>query len=150
VKLTQRIPIQGLINDADPSLNIVLHGGEEVRVPDAGKVFVLGRVKKPGAYLITGSTDSSVMKALALSEGLDTFSGHKAFIYRTEAGANGRSEIPIDLKKIMDRKSPDVPLMANDILYIPDQSGMRASLKVLETTVGVGAGVGAAMIYAYR
>lgn len=149
-KLVQRIPIQGLINDADPALNIELQGGEEIRVPEAGKIFVVGRVKKPGAYLITGANDSTVMKALALSEGLDSFSGHKAFIYRTEAGANGRSEIPIELKKIMERKAPDVPLMANDILYIPDQSGMRASLKVLETTIGVGAGVGAAMIYAYR
>ena len=37
VKLTQRIPIQGLINDADPALNIILHGGEEVRVPEAGR-----------------------------------------------------------------------------------------------------------------
>jgi polysaccharide export outer membrane protein len=150
VKLIQRIPVQGLINEANPGLNVTLQGGEEIRVPEAGKVFVLGKVKKPGAYYITGASDSSVMRALALSEGLDTFSSPKAYIYRTEAGSGGRSEIPIELKKIMNRKAPDVPLMANDILYIPDQSGLRASLKVLETTVGIGAGVGAAMIYAFH
>ena len=150
VRLVQRIPIQGLINEADPALNLVLQGGEEIRVPDAGKIFVLGKVKKPGAYLITGANDSTVMKALALSEGLDSFSSHTAYIYRIEGGTGGRSEIPIELKKIMERKSPDVSLMANDILYIPDQTGLRSSLKVLETTVGVGAGVGAAMIYAFH
>jgi polysaccharide export outer membrane protein len=90
------------------------------------------------------------MKAVALSEGLDTFPSHMAYIYRVEGGSGGRNEIPIDLKKIMDRKSPDVALMANDILYIPDASGTRASLKVLEATVGVGAAVGTALLYVYH
>jgi polysaccharide export outer membrane protein len=54
------------------------------------------------------------------------------------------------LKKIMDRKSPDVPLLANDILYIPNATGARASLKVLETSIGIGAALGAAMIYVYH
>jgi polysaccharide export outer membrane protein len=90
------------------------------------------------------------MKALALSGGLDTFPSHSAYIYRVEGGSGGRNEIPVDLKKIMDRKSPDVPLLANDILYVPDASGVRASLKVLETVVVVGAGIGGAAIYAYH
>jgi polysaccharide export outer membrane protein len=90
------------------------------------------------------------MKALSLSEGLDSFSAHKAYIYRLEAGSGGRNEIPVELKKIMDRKSPDVPLLANDILYIPNATGARASLKVLETSIGIGAALGAAMIYVYH
>jgi hypothetical protein len=40
--------------------------------------------------------------------------------------------------------------MANDMLYIPDASGMRASLKVLETSICLAAGLGAATIYAYH
>jgi len=148
--LVQRIPVYGLISGEDPSLNLNLEGGEEVRVPEAGRVFVLGDVKKPGAFYITDGSESSVMKALSLSEGLDTFSAHKAYIYRLEAGSTGRNEIPVELKKIMDRKSPDVPLMANDILYIPNATGARASLKVLETSIGVGAALGSSLIYVYR
>jgi len=148
VSLIQRIPVHGLISGEDPTLNLHLEGGEEIRVPEAGRVFVLGRVKKPGAFFITDGSESSVMKALALSEGLDTFPSHSAYIYRLESGSGGRNEIPIDLKKIMDRKSPDVSLMANDILYVPDASGARASLKVLETSIAVGTGLTAAfMIY---
>jgi polysaccharide export outer membrane protein len=148
--LVQRIPVRGLLNGEDPTLNLHLEGGEDIRVPEAGRVFVLGRVKKPGAFFITDGSESSVMKALALSEGLDAFPSHKAYIYRVEGGSSGRSEIPIDLKSIMDRKTPDVPLLANDILYIPDASGARASLKVLETSIGLAAGLGAATIYAYH
>jgi polysaccharide export outer membrane protein len=148
--LIQRIPVRGLMGGEDPALNLHLEGGEDIRVPEAGRVFVLGRVKKPGAFFITDGSESSVMKALALSEGLDTFPSHSAYIYRVEGGSGGRNEIPVDLKKIMDRKSPDVPLLANDILYVPDASGVRASLKVLETSVGMGAAIGGAAIYAYH
>ena len=148
--LVQRIPVRALIGGEDPALNLHLEGGEDIRVPEAGRVFVLGRVKKPGAFYITDGAESSIMKALALSEGLDTFPSHKAYIYRIEGGSGGRNEIPIDLKKIMDRKSPDVALMANDILYVPDATGARASLKVIETSVGIAAGVGTALVYAYH
>jgi polysaccharide export outer membrane protein len=145
--LIQRIPVKGLMGAEDPALNLHLEGGEDIRVPEAGKVFVLGRVKKAGAFFITDGSESSVMKALALSGGLDTFPSHSAYIYRVEGGSGGRNEIPVDLKKIMDRKSPDVALMANDILYVPDATGARASLKVLETTLAIGAGLGGALIY---
>jgi hypothetical protein len=40
--------------------------------------------------------------------------------------------------------------MANDILYVPDATGARASLKVLETTIGIGAALGAASIYTFH
>ena len=147
VSLIQRIPVRGLLAGENPALNLHLEGGEEIRVPEAGRVFVVGNVKHPGAFHITDGSESSVMKALALSEGLNTFSAHKAYIYRQEAGNGGRSEIPIELKKIMDRKTPDVPLLSNDILYVPDASGTRASLKVLETSLGMAVGLGSALIY---
>lgn len=150
VLLTQRISVRGLLAGEDPTLNLHLEGGEEIRVPEAGRVFVVGNVKKPGAFYITDGAESSVMKALALSEGLDSFSAHKAYIYRLEGGSGARNEIPIDLKKIMDRKSPDVPLVASDILYVPDAAGLRASMKVLAASLGIGAPLGSALIYVSR
>jgi len=148
--LVKRIPVHGLIDGEDPALNLTLEGGEEIRVPEAGRVFVLGRVKKAGSFFITDGSESSVLKALALSEGLDTFPSTKAYIYRVEGGAGGRNEIQIELKKILDRKSPDVSLMANDILYVPDATGARAGLKALEMSIGVGAALGAAALYVYH
>jgi polysaccharide export outer membrane protein len=145
--LIQRIPVHGLISSEDPALNLHLEGGEDIRIPEAGRVFVLGRVKKPGAFFITDGSESSVMKALALSEGLDTFPSHKAYIYRVEGGSGGRSEIPIDLKKIMARKSPDVALMSSDILYIPDATGARAGMQVLTTAVGMSIGAASLAVY---
>ena len=73
ISLVQRIPVKGLIDAADPELNIPLMGGEEIRVPEAGRVFVVGNVKKPGAYTVQDSADTTVLKLLALSEGLAPF-----------------------------------------------------------------------------
>ncbi len=145
--LLQRIPVRSLLDGANPSLNLSLQGGEVIRVPEAGRIFVVGDVKKSGAFYITDGSNSSVLKALALSEGLDSFSSHKAYIYRTDDAGEGRNEIPIELKKIMDRKSPDVALVAGDILYIPSANGAKASLKTLETSLGIGTALGAAFIY---
>jgi len=63
---------------------------------------------------------------LSLAEGLAPFAGQVAYIYRTEGGAGGKNEIPIQLKSILDRKSPDVPILANDVLYVTDRSGSRS------------------------
>ena len=146
--LTQRIPVRSLLDGEDPTLNIKLEGGEQVRVPEAGRVFVAGNVKKPGVYSITDGPESSVLKAIALSQGLDSFSGHTAYIYRSEAGMHGKNEIPIDLKGILNRKVPDPPLYADDMLYIPNASARRNTAKIVELTLGFGIGLASILLLA--
>lgn len=149
--LVQRIPVRGLFEAADPELNIPLNGGEEIRVPESGKVYVVGNVKKPGAFPVQDATQTSVLKVLALAEGLDAYASKEAYIYRREAGPGGRkSEIPIELSKIMQRKAPDAPLYANDILYVPDNTGRRAAFTALEKILPIVAGATAAAIYVAR
>jgi polysaccharide export outer membrane protein len=147
-KLTQRITVADLMQNTDPALNLELHGGEEIRLPEAGRIYVVGNVKKPGEYLIKSSTESSVLKALSLSEGLETYTGDTAYIYRKDAGPAGVNEIPVDLKKILDRKSPDIALLPNDILYIADNKRKKTTMAALEKIFLVGTGVSAAAIYA--
>ncbi len=140
--LVQRIPVKGLIDAADPELNVKLFGGEDIRVPEVGKIFVTGNVKKPGMYPVHDSADTTVLKALALSEGLMPYTGSFAYIYRPDDRTNGKNEIQIDLKKILSRKAPDVQLQARDILYIPDSSGKRN----LDKFWGVGASTASGLL----
>jgi len=137
--LTQRIPVKGLIDAADPDLNLKLVGGEEIRVPDVGKVFVVGNVKKPGAFKVEDVGDTTVMKLLAQAEGLMPYAQKIAYIYRKEA-TGSKNEIPIELDEIMKRKAPDVALMANDILYIPDNTSRRKTMTALDRMATFGAG----------
>jgi polysaccharide export outer membrane protein len=138
--------VNGLIVEADPSLNIRLVGGEEVRVPPAGKVYVVGNVKKPGVYPIQEGNDTTVFTMVAMSEGLQPYANKQAFIYRREGGKDGRNEIPVEIAKIWDRKSPDVMLQANDILYIPDAKGKRLTGQIIERIVGFGTATGTGIL----
>jgi polysaccharide export outer membrane protein len=124
---TQTIPTRALINTADPSLNVMLHAGDEILVPQARKVYILGNVKTPGAYPVQETGDITVLRLLALAQGLTPYAYKKAYIYRHD-GSGAKQEIPVQLAKIMKRKLPDVHLQPDDILYVPDSSGRRKAI----------------------
>ena len=148
--LVQRIPVKGLIDAADAELNLGLHGGEEIRVPEAGRVFIVGNVRKPGAFLIQDSTETTVLKMLALSEGLAPFSAKQAYIYRREGASGGKNEIPLELNRILERKAPDVPLLANDVLYIPDNRNRRMAMSAIDRILGFGASTASGVLVLRR
>ncbi|MEO8127367.1 MAG: polysaccharide biosynthesis/export family protein [Bryobacteraceae bacterium] len=143
----RRVPVKALVNSADADTNPKLSGGEEIRVPEAGKVFVVGNVRKPGAFPVQDGSSSSVLKILAVAEGLTPFSGRQAYIYRLDASGS-KNEIPIELHKIMDRKAPDTVLLPNDVLYIPDNHNKRMGVATLEKLLLFGSTAGAtALVY---
>jgi polysaccharide export outer membrane protein len=133
----ERIPVKRVLNDADPSVNFLLHGGEQIRVPEASRIFVVGNVRKPGGFIVREESDSSVLRMVALSEGLMPFSTKLAYVYRLDNGV--KQEIPVELDKILQRKSPDVALHANDVLYVPDNRTKRNVSGALERITNFGA-----------
>jgi polysaccharide biosynthesis/export protein len=146
----RRISVKGLLQSADPTLNLVLTGGEDIRVIEAGKAFVVGNVKKPGSFALRDSEQSSVMQMLAMAEGLTPFAAKQAYIYRR--GANGeRSEVRVELDGILRRRNPDVTVVADDIVYIPENKGRKLGIAALERAVMFGSTAGAtALIYSNR
>jgi polysaccharide biosynthesis/export protein len=144
--IVQVIPVRNLTSSADPGYNIELRGGEEIRVPEANKIFVAGNVNRPGAYTMQGDADTTVIKALALSAGLAPYAAKEAYIYRLHPGGGGRDELKVPLNRIMKRKAPDTALRADDILYIPDNNGKRMTSKVLNEIAGVGAAVSTGLV----
>jgi Periplasmic protein involved in polysaccharide export len=144
--LVRRIPVRDLIDASDPQLNIKLNGGEEVRVPTIGKVYVVGQVKKPGAYPVQDGADTTVLQMLALAEGLDGVFDKKAYIYRKTDSSGTKSEIAVPLRAILKRKSPDIVLTANDILYIPENANKKIALAALDRLLTFGSTAGASAI----
>jgi polysaccharide export outer membrane protein len=138
--LVERIPVHKLIDEADPSANVRLYGGEQIRVPFAGRVYVLGNVKKSGAFPIQDSDQLTVLKVLAESDGLAPYAKKNAFIFRKEAGKTDRDEITVPIQNILDRKSPDVNLQANDILYVPDNRAKRVTEQTITKVLSFGVG----------
>ena len=107
-------------------------------MPECDQVFVVGDVKRPGAFPFRDLHDTTVLQLLALSGGLDSFSQRKAYIYRAEPGNPHKREIEVPLRRILNRKSGDVRLAPNDILYIPTNGKLKASASVLNHVTGMG------------
>lgn len=144
VQTTQTIATRALIDSGNPSLNIALQGGDVVLVPQARKVYVLGNVKTPGAFPVQDNGYTTVLEGLALAGGLSPDAHKTAYIYRQD-GSGGKKQIPIQLAKIMKRKSADVHLKPDDILYVPDNGGKRFAKTLIEFTIPAAVG---ALIYA--
>ncbi len=123
--LVERVSLSRLMSLSDPSVNLPIFGGEEIRVPLAGRVFVAGFVQKPGPVMITEEQPLTLLQALAMAGGPAQNSGGKAFLLRAGPdGPQGR-EVAVNLKKLMQRKQPDVPLENNDLIFVPDSRGRR-------------------------
>jgi polysaccharide biosynthesis/export protein len=141
----ERVPVSRLINQADPAVNFALHGGEEIRVPEAGKIFVVGNVRRPGAFPVRDTDGQTVLKLVALSEGLLPFSGKIAYVYRAD-GSGVKQEIPVELERIMQRKAPDFALNAEDILYVPDNTKRRNTMMVIDRVTSFGANTASGVV----
>lgn len=138
----RRVAVKDLMEGARPEANLKLTGGEEIRIPEAAKVFVVGNVKKPGAFAVRDSAEFTVLKALAMAEGLAPFPMKVAYIYRKDA-AGASQEVAVELQKIMKRQSPDPTLQPNDILYIPDNASRRLGVAAIEKVLLFGSTAGA-------
>jgi polysaccharide export outer membrane protein len=141
---TLTIDLKRLMEGGNPSLNIAIYPGDRITVPRAGVVYVVGAVNKPGGFAMKASTHGmTVLQALALAEDAKTTAKrNQTVIIRNDPQApEGRKQIPVNLKSILQGKSPDPVLQAEDILFIPDSSGKRAFNRGIESIVQAATGV---------
>ena len=84
----------------------------------------------------------SVLQALSLAEGLErTSDSHHAKVLRLQPGQEERIEISVDVKKILDGTSKDVPLRGGDILFVPDSTVKRVGMRTVEAMVQTVTGI---------
>jgi polysaccharide export outer membrane protein len=145
----QRLSVRKIFDGFHPQLNIRILAGAQIRVPACDQVFVVGNVKRPGAFPFRSLEDTTVLQLLALSGGLDSFSRGKAYIYRQEQDGAQKTEIEIPLRRILDRKANDVRLIANDILYVPTNGKLKTSASVINHVTGIGNTAVSAAIWAH-
>ncbi|MBI3665640.1 MAG: polysaccharide biosynthesis/export family protein [Acidobacteria bacterium] len=115
-----KVSLKNLLESPDPKDNLLLRGGEEVRVPNAGRIYILGGVNRPGAVLVNVEEQVTLLRALALAGGTTPTASPKAFLLRPSANGPEKKQIAINLKKLMKRQEPDLPLQTNDVIFIPD------------------------------
>ncbi len=126
----------------NPSDNILIRPHDVITVPIADMVYVIGAVRKPGAFVLHERETMSILQALSMAEGLGpTPAPGDSRILRTEPGAPKRREIPVDVKKIMGGRAEDLALRANDILFVPPSHGKMAALRTLDVAITTATGL---------
>lgn len=131
------IPLKPLMDGNDVHLNVGVRAGDVITVRPADIVYVVGAVNKPGAFAVRGNDRLTVLRALALGEGLASTADKKdAVVVRT--GRDGeRSEIKVDLGSLLKGRTSDVTLQAHDVLFVPTSGGKVAARTTLDALVRV-------------
>lgn len=129
---TKTVPVPN--GASSPEDNPVISAGDKVVVQRAGIVYVVGDVNKPGGFVMDNTGNLTVLQALALAEGVkSTAAMGSAKLIRTTA--NGRTETPLQLKKIMASQSPDPQLQAEDIILVPVSSSKVVARRSAEAAI---------------
>ncbi|HTV66045.1 MAG TPA: polysaccharide biosynthesis/export family protein [Bryocella sp.] len=115
------------------------HPGDRILVTRAGVVYVVGDVGRPGGYLIENTGTVTVLKALALAQGMNKTAKFDAKLLRNSSGKPVETDLP--LKKILANQAADPKLQDGDILFVPVSGGKNFADKgvtaILQTAVGV-------------
>lgn len=139
---TITINLNQILERGDMSSNIVLQPGDVVTVPHAGVVYALGSVSRPGGFVVgSDRRQLTTLKLLALAGGFTSTarSDHAVIIRRDSNGQ--QSEVPVNLKNIVNRKTEDVQLEPSDILYVPRSAVKITLVQAAELGVAVGTAV---------
>jgi polysaccharide export outer membrane protein len=120
-----------------PEENILVRPFDVISVPRGDLVYVIGDVRKSGGIILREQATVTALQALSMAEGLEkTAKPEQAKILRPVSGSSTRTEIPVDLKKVLAGQASDVALQTNDILLIPGRR-QRAALQTLSAMMGV-------------
>ncbi len=121
--------------------NVPVYAGDTIVMSKAGLVYVVGDVEMPGGFVMDNNEKISVLQAVALARGAKhTAAMDRAKIIRKRPDGT-LQEIPIPLDKILAAKSPDVPLVNDDIVFVPGSAAKSAARKTLDSIVQVATGV---------
>lgn len=138
---TADINVKTLMDAKDPRANIVVKPTDVVSVPRADLVYIVGAVNKPGGFVLNERDNMSVLQAVSMSEGLTKTSSPKSAKIIRGGMTDARVEIPVNLSKILSGNSPDLPLLANDILFVPNSGAKTATYRILEAAIQTGTGI---------
>ena len=106
--------------------NVDIRPGDTVVVPTAPVVYVLGEVNKPGGYVLNSTNGVTLLRVVAAAGGPT----HDASVGGTKMLRNtpsGLELLKVPLKNILQAKIPDMPVQAEDIIYVP-RSRVKAAL----------------------
>ncbi len=123
-----------------PESNVPVYPGDTIVVSRAGVVYVVGEVARPSGIVMHQNEGMSVLQVIAMAEGTKSTAALDGAKLIRRTGKEWQ-EIPIPLKKILEGKSPDLPLQADDIVFVPNSKAKSVAKKTLDAIVQIAVGL---------
>jgi polysaccharide export outer membrane protein len=132
-------------NDSRAALDsaVMVFPGDSVIVPRAGVVYILGDVARPGGYTMTNNEAQVTVLQLVARAGGTNHSAVPSHAKLIRKLAPGYIEEALPLSAMQKGKLADMPLIADDIIYVPFSYLRNFSMQA----AGVAGQVGAATVY---
>jgi polysaccharide export outer membrane protein len=137
---TITISSEDLFQNGRTELNIPIQAGDTINVLRASSIYIVGEVIQPGEVPLTQGKNLTAGTAIALGRGFTREAKRsECKIIRIHSDAT-KEEIPVNVAKILDGSLNDVPLLPNDILFVPSNKVKTGLMKTLDTTIAVVSG----------
>jgi polysaccharide export outer membrane protein len=119
--------------------NIEILPGDTITVPRAPIIYVVGEVGRPAGFLVDNGS-LTVLQALALAGGTNHTAklGGTCIIHK---GPEGMTSTKVPLKKMLEAKAPDIPLQADDILFVPLSGAKVIAAQGLSAAISTSTGL---------
>lgn len=134
---TAELSLDSLLGAKSPAENILIEPDDVISIPKAEVVYVTGQVKRSGGFPLQSHESMSLLQAISLAEGLgpDAQSKKARILRPTEGDRTKVTDIPVDVKSILEGKAPDVQLYANDVLFVPNSAAKTATRRTIDTVL---------------
>jgi polysaccharide export outer membrane protein len=119
---TVSIDLKDLIVNGNQALNIPIEPNDVINVPIDReiRVFVMGRVTRPGAVKAKLSEGITLFQAIADAGGLAEGAKESAISITRKDKTGKEQKIRVNLKDIIKGKKKDILLQEGDVVYVPE------------------------------
>ncbi|HEX8089743.1 MAG TPA: polysaccharide biosynthesis/export family protein [Blastocatellia bacterium] len=98
--------------------DMFLEPGDIINIPVSDVFFVAGEVNQPGSFPLKEGT--TLRQAISLAMGTNFKAAtDRGVIFRENANGK-REEMRVDIASVMSGKREDIPILANDIIIVPN------------------------------
>jgi polysaccharide export outer membrane protein len=113
------LPIQGSDTAIDTGEDPQVSAGDIVMVRRAGVVYILGEVNRPGGFVMQNGGHITILELLSQAGGANNIAAldNSVLLRKT---STGYSDTKVKLRQIVVGKHPDMDLLANDVIYVPN------------------------------
>src|SRR5262249_20157971 len=114
--------------------NIYIQPSDVVYIPPGDVFYISGEVKAPGQFPVRQGI--TLRQAISLAGGtLFKAKLDKGIIFRTDPVTGNFTEVPVDIGAVTSGKKPDIPILGNDVIWVPNSALKAVGATFLNTLI---------------